>query len=315
MVYVEEGIHNSMMIDDSVGRKILDTAAAIISREGYENLTIRKVAKESGCSNSAIYQHFGDKNALSAAIAALQAKPLLVVMDEAYSRDADLSANIDRVTKSLLEKLYSFELEAVYMQIAYRGRLRRESNPFLLRVESYLKDAASRGEVDNTDISEKAFFLSSSFWGFVQMVRADKDMDLERAKILLEVQNRLICNGIRMGKRDGDFLWDTLREKGVDVDRALARMKGDKEAYRNFLMEFFADPDFEALGTAVRTGDAEHAFEYAHGLKGMAANLGLDEVRSRLSVLVEILRPGGLDGAAEAYDEVMEACRIVTVLL
>lgn len=63
-------------------------------------------------------------------------------------------------------------------------------------------------------------------------------MDLERAKILLEVQNRLICNGIRMGKRDGDFLWDTLREKGVDVDRALARMKGDKEAYRNFLMEF-----------------------------------------------------------------------------
>lgn len=65
----------------------------------------------------------------------------------------------------------------------------------------------------------------------------------------------------------------------------------------------------------MRTGDAEHAFEYAHGLKGMAANLGLDEVRSRLSVLVEILRPGGLDGAAEAYDEVMEACRIVTVLL
>ncbi len=315
MEYVEEEIHNSMMIDDSVGRKILDTAAAIISWEGYENLTIRKVAKESGCSNSAIYQHFGDKNALSEAIAALQAKPLLIVMDESYSRDADLSTNIDKITKRLLEKLYSFELEAIYMQIAYRGKLRRENNPFIIRVENYLKNAAVRGEVDSADISGKAFFLSSSFWGFVQMVRADKDMDLERAKKQLETQNRLICDGLGMRKGEGDSLWEMLRERGVDVDRALSRMKGNKEAYRNFLVEFFADPDFEALGTAVRAGDAKHAFEYAHGLKGMAANLGLDEVRGRLGVLVEILRPGGLDGADKAYDEVMEACRIVTVLL
>lgn len=315
MVYVEEEIHNSMMIDDSVGRKILDTAAAIISRDGYENLTIRKVAKESGCSNSAIYQHFGDKNALSAAIAALQAKPLLITMDESYSRDADLYTNINRVTKRLLEKLYSFEAEAIYMQIAYRGRLRREVNPFMLRVESYLKNAAERGEVDGTDIGAKAAFLSSSFWGFVQMVRADKDMSLEQAGKLLEVQNRLICQGIGRGKKDGDFLWDMLRERGVDVDRALTRMKGNKEAYRNFLAEFFEDPDFAALREAVKAGNVQSAFEYAHGLKGMAANLGLDEVRGRLSVLVEILRPGGLEGAEEAYGDVMEACGMVTVLL
>lgn len=315
MVYVEEEIHNSMMIDDSVGRKILDTAAAIISREGYENLTIRKVAKESGCSNSAIYQHFGDKNALSAAIAALQAKPLLIAMDEAYSRDADLSTNIDRVTKGLLEKLYSFELEAVYMQIAYRGRMRRETNPFVQRVEGYLKNAAERGEVDGADIRGKALFLSTSFWGFVLMIRADKDMDLEQAKKLLEVQNRLIRSGIGIGKKGGDSLWDMLRLRGVDVDKALTRMKGNKEAYRNFLAEFFADSDFEALGEAIKAGNVQNAFEYAHGLKGMAANLGLDEVRGKLNVLVEILRPGGLEGAEGAYEEVMEACRQVTVLL
>lgn len=315
MVYVEEGIHNSMVIDDSVGRKILDTAAAIISREGYENLTIRKVARESGCSNSAIYQRFGDKNALSEALAALQAKPLLIAMDETYSRDADLAANIDRITKKLLEKLFSFELEAVYMQIAYRGRMRREANPFILRVEGYLRNAAERGEVDGADIREKAFFLSSSFWGFVLMMRADKDMDLERAGKLLEAQNRMICEGIRLGKKGGGSLWDMLRERGVDVDRALARMNGNKEAYRNFLTEFFADPDFGALGKAVREGKAKNAFEYAHGLKGMAANLGLDDVRGRLGVLVEILRTGGIDGAGEAYDEVMEACGMITVLL
>ncbi len=315
MMYGEEETQNSvMMIDDHIGRKILDTATAIIGREGYENLTIRKVAKESGCSNSAIYQRFGDKNALSEAVAALQAKPFLIIMDETYSKEADLLTNIDRITKRLLEKLYDFEQEAIYMQIIYRGRLGVDHNPFVLRVEEYLKNAMARGETSAANARETAFFLSTSFWGFVQMVRADKGKDLESAKRLLEAQNRVIYNGIRSGAGKVS-LWDQLRERGVDVDKALARMKGNKDAYRGFLAEFFADPDFDALGASIEAGNAQNAFEYAHGLKGMAANLGLDGVRGRLGVLVEILRPGGIDGAREAYDDIMDACRQISVLL
>lgn len=315
MAYGEDEAQNSLaMVEDHVGRKILDTATAIISREGYENLTIRKVAKESGCSNSAIYQRFGDKNALSEAVAALQAKPFLAIMDETYSKEADLSTNVDRITKRLLEKLYSFEPEAIYMQMRYRGRMGMDESPFILRVEGYLRDAMERGETTIADARETAFFLSTSFWGFAQMVRANADTDLEKAQRMLEAQNRVIYNGIGLGKGN-DALWNMLRERGVDVDKALARMQGNKDAYRNFLTEFFADPDFEALGAAIRSGNARAAFEYAHGLKGMAANLGLDEVRTRLGVLVEILRPGGIDGAGEAYDDVMRACRIITVLL
>lgn len=302
------------MIDDNVGRKILDTATAIISREGYENLTIRKVAKESGCSNSAIYQRFGDKNALARAVAALQAKPFLIVMDEVYSKDADLFTNLDRITKKILEKLYSFETEAIYMQIIYHGNMEIAVNPFILRIEEYLKNAMLRGETNVADARQTAFVLSSSFLGFVQLVRANKSIDMEKANKLLETQNRIIYNGISVGKGK-DVLWDMLRKRGVDVDRALARMKGNKDAYKNFLIEFFGDPDFEALGTEIKAGNAKIAFEYAHGLKGMAANLGLDEVRSRLGVLVEILRPGGLDGAQKAYDDVMETCGKITVLL
>ena len=92
-------------------------------------------------------------------------------------------------------------------------------------------------------------------------------------------------------------------------------MKGNKEAYKNFLIEFFEDPDFEALGEELKAGNAKNAFEYAHGLKGMAANLGIDEVQKKLNVLVEILRHGGLDGALEVYDDVLAACgRIIAIL-
>ncbi len=315
MVYGEEELQNrEMLIDDTVARKILDTAIAIIDREGYDNLTIRRVAKESGCSNSAIYQRFGDKNALAEAIAALQAKPFLIAMDEVYSKDADLFTNLDRITKRLLEKLYSFETEAIYMQIMYHGNMEIDVNPFILRIEEYLKNAMARGETNIANARETAFFLSASFLGFVQMVCTNENIDMEKAKSLLATHNRIIYNGICSGKGN-DSLWDRLKERGVDVDKALERMKGNKDAYRNFLVEFFEDPDFDALGEAIQSGNTKNAFEYAHGLKGMAANLGLGEVRSRLSVLVEILRPGGLDGAAEAYEDVVEACRMVTVLL
>lgn len=310
----EEMQSMEMLIDDTVGQKILNTAIEIINHEGYENLTIRRVAKESGCSNSAIYQRFGDKNALASAAAAMQAEPFLVIMDEVYSDSVDMYTNMIRIADKVLDKLYLFKQEAVNMQIFYHGRLGINTNPFILRIEEYLKKAVARGEANIVNTRETAFVLLASFLGAVQMIHANGDSDLKKAKKLLEIQLRIMYSGMRMEK-GGDSLWDLLRERGVDVDKALERMKGNKDAYRRFLMEFFADPDFDALGEAIETGDAKNAFAYAHGLKGIAANLGLDEVRGSLSALVEILRPGKLDGAQEAYNEVLNACGVVTVLL
>ena len=96
---------------------------------------------------------------------------------------------------------------------------------------------------------------------------------------------------------------------------ALERMKGNKEAYKAFLAEFFEDPDFIMLQESIEAGNVREAFDCAHGLKGMAANLGLDAIHGALSVLVEILRKGILEGAAEAYEEVMNASNQVKELL
>ena len=313
-MYEDKEENKESLINDSVGRKILDSAIQIINSEGYENLTIRKVAKESGCSNSAIYQRFEDKNELARAVAALQAKPFLHIMDETYAKDADILTNLNRITTKLLEQLYTFDVEAIYMQTLYRGELKMEENPFVARMDSYLKIAMAHGEVKVANTKETAYIVSASFWGLVQMIRANSHFDINQAKKLLEIQNRIFYNGIKVVKGE-DSLWEMLKEKGVNVDKALERLKGNKEAYKSFLVEFFEDPDFESLGEEIKAGNARNAFEYAHGLKGMAANLGLDAVHNELSTLVEILRPGGLDGADEAYAGVMEACNMVTMLL
>ncbi|MDE7321290.1 MAG: TetR/AcrR family transcriptional regulator [Lachnospiraceae bacterium] len=306
--------NGEMMTDGSVAGKILDSAIEIINREGYENLTIRRVAKESGCSNSAIYQQFKDKNALAGAVAALQAKPFLSIMDDAYVKEAAFCVNFEKITGKLLEKLYSFEPEEIHMQVVYHGNLGLSENPFVLQIEKYLKNAMARGEIEVKDTRETAFLLLASFWGLVQMLQGDRGCDVDEAKKLLQAQNRMLYRGICAAK-DENLLWDRLRETGVEVDKALERMKGNKKAYKCFLKEYFEDPDFVSLEKEIRAGNARSAFEYAHGLKGIAANLGLDGVRNKLGILVEILRAGGVEGALETYYDVMEACSVVTMLL
>lgn len=303
-----------MLIEDSIGRKILDSAIDIINQEGYENLTIRKVAKESGCSNSAIYMRFEDKDALARAVAALHAKPFLMLVDDNYRAGENISQNINRIARAQLDKVLEMDLEAVNMHILYLSDMIKEENPFLLKAAGYLKEGAARGEIRNGNFLDMAYALYASFWGLAYMIRANKDMTREQAYQLLEVQNTVLINGIRM-ERSEDTFWDILKDKGVDVDKALERMKGNKDAYKSFLVEFFEDPDFEALKESIDQKDAREAFDYAHGLKGMAANLGLDGVHNALSVLVEILRQGSLEGAAESYGEVMAACDMITVLL
>lgn len=310
-----EKASKDMLIDDPVGRKILDAAIAIIDQEGYENLTIRKVAKESGCSNSAIYMRFEDKDALASAVAALHAKPFLIIMDENYKKENDFLTNINKITKTMLEKIYTFNIEAIHMQVLYRGGLNPQDNPFVIKLEEYIKLASVRGEINVSNSLDTAYLLSASFWGLAQMVRANKQYDYKMAVKLLEAQNAMMYLGIKAETSREDSLWSMLKEKGVNVDKALERLKGNKDAYKSFLQEFFEDPDFESLEKAINDNNAREAFEYAHGLKGMAANLGLDKIHGELSVLVEILRRGSLDGAKTAYDAAMEACDMVTMLL
>lgn len=301
-------------ICDNMGKKILDSAMEIINQEGYENLTIRKVAKLSGCSNSAIYQRFGDKSALGKAIAEIQAKPFLTLVDENYSRNEDFLTNICKISEKMLEKCFAFGLEDISMQVNYHGGLKPSENPFVIRLEKLLNTAKAHGEIKVSDARETAFLMLAFFWGFVQMVRINPNYNLDSAKELLKALNNIVYKGISTVQGE-ELLWDMLREKGVSVDKALVRMKGDREAYKSFLTEFFADPDFECLDREIEAENAKNAFEYAHGLKGMAANLGLDTVCSKLSVLVEIFRMNEMEGAREAFEELMEACSAITVLL
>lgn len=50
--------------DTGLRSATLDTTRALLVRDGYENLSMRKIAREVGCSVSSIYEHFASKDQL-----------------------------------------------------------------------------------------------------------------------------------------------------------------------------------------------------------------------------------------------------------
>ncbi len=298
--------------EDAIGLRILEAALSIIKEEGYENLKIRKVASVSGCSNSAIYTRFEDKDALCDAIAKMHAQPVYEIICKVYRPEMDVVTNLQRMAHAEMEIFYALDLDTCIQQMRYRGK--DGDNPFVKKIEEVLRNASRKGEIKTESIMGSAYSIEASFWGFVCMTKANPKLNFEAVSSMLNKYILSICAALLV-KSEATDIWDEVKKHGVNVDKALERLKGNKTTYKEFLIEFFEEPDFEALEDALSKKDTRRAFEYAHGLKGMAANLGLDSVYEPLSEMVEVLRVSSLDGANDLYEKVKIACKDISGII
>ena len=75
-------------------------------------------------------------------------------------------------------------------------------------------------------------------------------------------------------------------------------MKDDRIV--KYLKMFPGDTSFNDTVAAFESGDWENAFKASHTLKGVCANLGLENLREKASELCETVRPGN-DGESKVY--------------
>ena len=83
---------------------------------------------------------------------------------------------------------------------------------------------------------------------------------------------------------------DKLRGYGADVDEGLARCMNMEDFYITLVVKVLADNRFPLLEQQISDGDLDKAFETAHALKGMYANLSLTPLTKPVSEITELLR-------------------------
>ena len=73
---------------------------------------------------------------------------------------------------------------------------------------------------------------------------------------------------------------EKLRAWGCDLDGALERFLGDEELYKSCLPMVAEDEAFDGLKEALAEDERKKAFDCAHTLKGVFANMGITDRKS-----------------------------------
>lgn len=83
---------------------------------------------------------------------------------------------------------------------------------------------------------------------------------------------------------------DSLKSFGANTEEGLARCMNNEAFYIRLVGMALKDAGYDSLKAALEKNDLDAAFEAAHGLKGILANLSLTPLLQPASEMTELLR-------------------------
>lgn len=101
-------------------------------------------------------------------------------------------------------------------------------------------------------------------------------------------------------------IFKELKGLGFDYEKTMPRFLKNEDFYISCLQELLEEEGYVKLGELLEQEDVEQAFETAHTLKGITANMGITSIMEPLEALVEHLRNGQGNQAEAIYGELMQ---------
>ena len=108
---------------------------------------------------------------------------------------------------------------------------------------------------------------------------------------------------------------ESLKIFGANTDEGINRCAGMEDFYLNLVARSLEEAKFDQLRSAVKAKDYEKAFEIAHSIKGILANLSLDPVLKPVEKITDLLRNKTDAEYEELLDEAESAFRKLEALV
>ena len=83
---------------------------------------------------------------------------------------------------------------------------------------------------------------------------------------------------------------DAMKEYGANIAEGMGRCLNREDFYLRLVRKAADDKGFETLKEAIDAHDLDRAFDIAHALKGVTANLALTPLYEPIAEMVEFLR-------------------------
>ena len=99
---------------------------------------------------------------------------------------------------------------------------------------------------------------------------------------------------------------DKLKQFGADTADGLNRCMNNEELYLRYVKVIAEDGGYERLKAALDEGDLKKAFEEAHALKGVLANLSLGPLYKCAADISDLLKAGTVLDYSERMSELLK---------
>jgi len=159
-------------------KQIVDAARKLIIRYGSEHVTVRRIAREVGFSEGAIYRHFKSKKDILALLADHIEDSLLEDITHSGTADRTPLETLDFILKSHLSAVeqrrgVSFQVIAEIVSLGDKKLNRKMSvtiGKYIGHIKGILKEGVEVGQVrDNVDLDAAATLLFGMIQGLVNI--------------------------------------------------------------------------------------------------------------------------------------------------
>ena len=187
--------------------KILDSTKTIIESEGFDAVSIRKVAKLAGYTEGNIYNYFDDKDSL--VIELVQQgfqrimKATMAQIEEGLSLEEQIIQRFIRYTKAAIEmpeyykKMMLSENAKILEVTSVLNDKTKEGKKGIDMLENMIKKGVDTGEFIDEDPALIAKIIWTANFGLTLRLIVEKKSDEKEIVKLVENQLKLIFKGLR----------------------------------------------------------------------------------------------------------------------
>jgi AcrR family transcriptional regulator len=181
---------------EQVRQAILDTAMEMGLREGFDEVSIRKITQKMRYSTGVVYHHFKERQEIIDAIEEAESARLNAIItqmqDESKGLFGNMEATFHRVT------LLAYEEPELYNLIVLRKYSRRtgEKPRWIGYLSGQFQKGMEAGLVRAMDPEKAALSVWSSFLGFNLMISRLQALSPETVEEMFRVQFDVLLRGV-----------------------------------------------------------------------------------------------------------------------
>lgn len=189
---------------------ILDTANDIIAKEGFDKLSIRKIANRIDYSPAIIYHYFQDKDDIlnhvmkkgyQKIISALSS--VQVSSDQPVERLRELTCRYIQAALQMPDEFKAVQLNSSPPILEYTASLFKGASgkkPALGILAQCLKDIYKDNDLDHSTIELTAQVIAASTFGLIIRLILEKDIGEDQRQKLIDRYIKMVVDGMILGK-------------------------------------------------------------------------------------------------------------------